>query len=57
MDSRDWQQDFTQPPVAYIAAELLTAPELLEDAPQSWLEVRAGGGGEGIKPAACLLHR
>lgn len=27
-------------PVAYVAEELLTAPELDTDEPQSWLEVR-----------------
>lgn len=39
MDSRDWASD-EQVPVAYVAEELLSAPELDTDEPQSWLEVR-----------------
>ncbi|MEW5316228.1 MAG: hypothetical protein WDW38_007609 [Sanguina aurantia] len=37
VDSRDWASD-EQVPVAYVAEELLSAPELDTDEPQSWLE-------------------
>jgi hemimethylated DNA binding protein len=45
VDGRDWQWDPTDPPVAYAAQEMLTAPSVEDGA--SWVEVRAGGGGGG----------
>lgn len=36
----DWSYDAAQPPVAYVAQELLAAPEL-EDDGTSWSEVSA----------------
>ncbi|GBG00504.1 hypothetical protein Rsub_13266 [Raphidocelis subcapitata] len=38
VDVRDWAFDATQPPVAYVAQELLAAPELTDDG-TSWGEV------------------
>ncbi|KAI8477009.1 MAG: hypothetical protein J3K34DRAFT_498324 [Monoraphidium minutum] len=38
VDVRDWEFDAAQPPVAYVAQELLAAPELLDDG-ASWGEV------------------
>ena len=38
VDVRDWEFDAAAPPVAYIAQELLMAPER-EDEGKSWVEV------------------
>ena len=38
VDVRDWKFDAAQPPVAYVAQELLAAPELTDDG-ASWTEV------------------
>lgn len=46
VDARDWEYDPHQPPMAYVAEELLTCPELeagqdgKEGTGGSWLEVR-----------------
>jgi hypothetical protein len=39
VDERDWEHDATQPPVAYVAQELLGAPELDDSQGRCWLEV------------------
>jgi heat shock protein HspQ len=39
VDVRDWSFDASQPPVAYVAQELLAAPELVDDG-AAWGEVR-----------------